>query len=78
MQTVEYDDNGAVVTVMCKAGENGDVEGHLDNSGDIFIVQYDPSTGNTAVISMTSSHFADFLTAFKDIEKIRQLGKITK
>jgi hypothetical protein len=78
MQTVEYDKNGAVVTALCTKGKNGDVEVQLNNDGSIIIMQHDLEEGFTEVIQMTADHFVDLFNCFEDIEKIRQLGKVTK
>ena len=73
MYTVEIDFDSAVITVLDEKARHEDIKVIIEDSGVVFLVQYDENLNKNHVITISFQQYVDMVAALQSPEGIFKL-----
>ena len=73
MYTVEMDFDSAVITVLDEKARHEDIKVIIEDSGVVFLVQYDENLNKNHVITISFQQYIDMVAALQSPEGIFKL-----
>ena len=73
MYTVEIDFDSAVITVLDEKARHEDIKVIIEDSGVVFLVQYDENLNKNHVITISFQQYIDMVAALQSPEGIFKL-----
>jgi hypothetical protein len=73
MYTVEMDFDSAVITVLDEKARHEDIKVIIEDSGVVFLVQYDENLNKNHVITISFQQYVDMVAALQSPEGIFKL-----